>query len=404
MRIATLRSKVVVLLGAALALSLAAAEVAGARKPPRGPRALTNPFPLDTCGDCRSVRARVAGSPNGDFLAGWEAVSDFRAFRRSFDANGNGGEVVRLGDGRQAKLAGGGPDGDLFRVGWLHPGQIWWQRLDTAGVLVGSPERVNIGGSPGLDDHDASLVMDREGRALFVWDSLSGPSQPTRIAAQLHAPGGMRVAPPTTVATTWGVTEPVGCLRPDGGGGVAWAQFDGVPGPDLLPWRTGFRRLGPGGEVLGEVEVVGSPGIPSAGFGHALACAGDGSFAVAWHEAAPRFGLDVFWQRFDADGNRRGGPALVNPFRPGDQTRPALLVEPGGAFFAVWASLDRGRSVLVGRRFALDGRALSGELLLHAAARGQVAQAPQVATLGTTGRFVLAWSEGQRLFAKIFHY
>jgi hypothetical protein len=189
-------------------------------------------------------------------------------------------------------------------------------------------------------------------------------------------------------------------VRPDGSAVVAWTALVAISPPRLA---LRLRLQGADSALLGDlVELV--PGTLAESPAASVACAGDGSFAVAWQtnlRPHAKNGWDPVWQWFDAEGRPRGPVTALNVARKGDQRTPELLVLSDGSLLAVWASLDRGATTLRARRFAASGKPRGGELVLHRAPAGTFLD-PQLTLLPGTGRFALAWQERGEGWIRIF--
>ena len=113
-------------------------------------------------------------------------------------------------------------------------------------------------------------------------------------------------------------------------------------------------------------------------------------------------------QRFAADGSAQGAPvqvALTQPFKAPDNLRdlnppslPQVAALADGGAALVWVQVDaNGRLNLYLERFAADGSAPSGAQRVNVASEGAL---PNVVGL-TGGRVLVAWGKGQ-LFARVF--
>lgn len=70
-------------------------------------------------------------------------------------------------------------------------------------------------------------------------------------------------------------------------------------------------------------------------------------------------------RRFSSRGTPRGERFLLTGFRPGAQSDPRVAASAGGEQVVVWTSPDElgpGRSDVLARRFAADGRSLGGRI------------------------------------------
>lgn len=118
--------------------------------------------------------------------------------------------------------------------------------------------------------------------------------------------------------------------------------------------------------------------------------------------------LDVFFQRFGADGRKIGGEVQVNQFARYNQQAPSVALLANGTFVVTWVSetfVDNFRRSfevyagtplvlaqvdIIARLFAADGTPLSHEFTVNDVLR--TCSSPSVAAL-PDGRFTVAWSQ-----------
>ena len=133
---------------------------------------------------------------------------------------------------------------------------------------------------------------------------------------------------------------------------------------------------------------------------------------------------DVFFQRFDATGQKVGGEVVVNQFAMLNQQQPAVAVLPNGNFVVVYVSersvltiptlILRGSGYVVptaradinARLFSAMGEALSGEFTVNT--DSLPCAAPAIAA-GDDGTFTVAWVQpdpskvnGMDVYARTF--
>lgn len=127
-------------------------------------------------------------------------------------------------------------------------------------------------------------------------------------------------------------------------------------------------------------------------FGPAVAIGPSGESVVAWQSGdQDGSGFGVFAQRYDSGGAAVGGEFRLSTTTAGHQVTPALAIDPAGVVFAVWASENKDGSnyAVVLRRFATDGTALGGEVVVNTSTAGSQL-APRVAT--SAAGAVVVWS------------
>ena len=392
-----------------LPLLLAVAAAAESRPPPPPPHPLTDPLPASACADCQGGTVALSGGDAAELMVAWNHPTQFRVFRRLFDADGNAGPDVAVPDGgRTAALAGAAPDGaGGWLLGWFEPGsRVFVQPLDAAERPAGAAVRVNEDVPAGGDEDNGTLVGGG-GRAWVVVARSTAAPDPDPIVAYLVDTAGERLAPPVELGTSFNRSSPQACIRPDGGVVAAWNLLAAPPSPEgPNPVGVALRAADGAGRALAAPTVLAPATLlpPTVVAAYAVACGGDDGFIAAWqtNKRPARSGWDVLWQRFDSKGRQRGGAKLLNAGTVGDQLRPALLFLEDGTLLAAWESRETRGSFIKGRRFAANGKPVGGELTLHEAAAGELAQSPRLAAMPGTGRFALAWSEAGRGWVQIF--
>ena len=202
---------------------------------------------------------------------------------------------------------------------------------------------------------------------------------------------------PRHVSSTQGRGRPRICPRPNGSFVVAWRT--------LLHGSYGvaYSLRGPNGEELRAATALVSN--LTAEPNHALACARDGRFAIAWessvHPGAQ--GSDVQVQRFDRQARRVPRLDLAHAATAGDQRFAALAFEPGGALLAAFQSVVGGHQRIFARRFAANGVPDGVERRVDSGP-GEVGEKgpghPGIAAVGTAGRALVVWSEGHHILGR----
>jgi hypothetical protein len=125
--------------------------------------------------------------------------------------------------------------------------------------------------------------------------------------------------------------------------------------------------------------------------------------------------LDVFFQRFSADGKKIGGEVLVNQFAKYNQRNPSVAVLPDGTFVVAWASenfvpisieLAHAQIDIMARLFSATGEPLGNEFTVNSALSSSAT--PAVSAM-SDGRFTVVWagrdgvrSNGWDIYARVF--
>lgn len=125
-----------------------------------------------------------------------------------------------------------------------------------------------------------------------------------------------------------------------------------------------------------------------------VAAAADGSFVVVWEsEVGGRSVTDILARRYSASGQALGNEFVVNTTTANRQVLPALAMNSAGDFIVAWNSLGQNRvSVdIYAQRFNADGSRRGGELHVNDGTYDPAAHVG--AAINDAGEFVLVWPE-----------
>lgn len=380
----------------------------GVEAKPASPRPLSEIVTVSGCDSCETWWPRLFPTGAAGVLVGWHLLHDDLHFTLDrYDTGGVLQESLATVGGREFLQIGGA----LQRGGEVlftatEPNRIYLEVLRPGEPPPDLLSPINAPGPGETDSGGESWA--RGDRALVVWTRVENEGSRSSVLAQFHAGSGDRLAGPIVVGESFGASVPRGCLLPNGGAVVAWALYDQPRLPaGITPVGVAVRRLAPDGSPVGSATIVAPPDLQplSVDAGHAVACAADGSYFVAWTtiRSPAKQGWDVVLQRFDKLGRRRGLPRVVNSNLPGDQLQPILLPRANGSLLVVWESPGSdGTRVLAGRRVNSAGAPLGKDFILHTASAG-VDRGLFASLADLTGsRFALGWWEGRRALLRTF--
>jgi len=104
----------------------------------------------------------------------------------------------------------------------------------------------------------------------------------------------------------------------------------------------------------------------------------------------------VFGQRFDANCEPVGDELQINTTTAGNQTEPAVAMEPNGNFVVVWhgpGETEEDKEDIFGQRFDANGETIGGEFRVNSTTFSRQ-RCPQVA-MDAAGGFVVVWENEQ---------
>ena len=356
---------------------------------------------------------------DGKFVITWDSMdgqdgAGEGVFAQLFGANGASiGAEVRVNDhvgGRQAEpLATALPDGG-YVISWASsegPGdgstyRVYAQRFDGNGAFVAWSGAANgnarvqtqINTSTTNEQGWSSQVVMADGKLLMLYGS-------RHIDGSVDVFGKLFNTDGTVATDEFGISQyrpsdqlwPTAALLEDGRVVVVW----GSNGQDGDGFGVYARFLSAGGVPTGAEFLVNSTtgGHQSYSAGHEgarVAALSDGGFLVAWH-SYDGSASGVFYQRFDAEGDKVGGEVLANTgVFAGEQYGPRILTFEGG-FTLAWHSqnTDGVGFAVVQKTFALEDAIVrvGGEDLVNTAT-GFNQRLPQVIS-AEDGSYVVVW-------------
>lgn len=403
--------KAVAFWGGALALGLSVAAWAG-------PTAQGAPFQVSSCTTCLQQVPAVAGSASGAFLTVWKGASPIDTngvSGRMFSSTGTpvGADFLANKDLAQdqydpavARDAQGN-----FIVVWSEVvngnSEIKGRRYGANGAALGSPFLVNQDqtGTPTVPaDFNPTVAATKDG-FIVAWMNIlpagnGFPGTTPQVLARKLGPTGAPLGSQVKIST--GLVNgdrPDVCVDTSGKPVVVWTSVDGFPLFEANHKGVSLRQLTPTGVPMGTSETV--VAAPKAGSVRpAVSCGNGSTFVVVWHSDQPPAvdQTDILAQRFSRLGRAVGATFRVNTTVANQDRNPSIAHDAKGNFVVVWqAYLGSAKVSILGRRFNGSGAALSPEFEVFAGAdNALVPSNPDVATLGTTGNFVVVWQDGSQ--------
>ncbi len=315
------------------------------------------------------VNVEVAPLSGGGFVAVWQSMGQDGGldgvFGQRFSASGQkaGGEfqVNTFTNFDQSSPSAAGIQDGGFVVAWQSKGQdgsqegIYAQRYDSAGGKVGSEHQVNthfVGGQV-----TPSVAGLQDGGYIITWSSDSQDGDGWGVFAQRFDATGARMGSEFQVNTTTYSYQTRPVVAPMGAGGmvILWESVlqDGFD-EGVIGQR--YSSLGvSGSEFLVNQTTKESQKRPR------IASLANGGFVVAWQSSGQDGeGDGVVIRRYDASGQPQGSETLVNEYKVGSQSRPAVASFSEGIIVLAWQSQQAGTAdwrVMV-RRWSFDATPL----------------------------------------------
>lgn len=306
--------------------------------------ALWTPGGLPICDDPQpQVGVEITADGGGGVIAVWEdfrasAEGDLYAQRVSAagaPAWGLNGVVVCDAAGAQAtpSICGTGSAGTL--VLWRDQrvsgsGDLYVQRLSSAGARLWSPGGVLVCGAPG-GQYDASIVPDGAGGGIAVWSDERDAIPADIYAQRIGATGGMLWIADGVRVCGAASFQLFPVTAADGAGGVLVAWEDSRSDTTVEVYA---QRVGADGAALWTADGVrlggtgGYESVPS------ICADGGGGAIVAWQDQREQSD-DVCAQRVSGSGVRLWSDGIAVTTAPDAQFGPVVVCDgDGGALFA----------------------------------------------------------------------
>jgi len=298
-------------------------------------------------------------------------------------------------DQRAPALAVGATGG--FVVSWTGfrdgDADAWYQRVDSAGNLVGTNGRLNNDVTTGWQGEPSS-AMGQDGRFLFCWQDRRDIGNSDLFCQRFDAAGSrlgdnFRVSDSSaggdqSISGAWTAPSGMALLAWDdrryGLTGDIFAQF---LNPDGSPLDTNFRVNDDG---IGQANQY-EPDV-----------AGDssGRFVVAWMDGRGSGGpadWNVFCQRFNSQGQRLGTNIQVTT--DGNiQRTPDVSCGADGRFVVTWDDTRAGNWDVYGQRYDADGSPVGQNFKVNDDV-GSTHQHGSGVAVNRYGEFVVVWTDGR---------
>ena len=359
---------------------------------PVGPEFQVNTY---TTGD--QWYSGVASDSSGNFVVVWQSLSQHILAQRYDNTGLRVGEEFQINTNTTgvccpsvASDASGG-----FVVVWdsvNQDGDNWGafaRRYDGMGEPLGGEFQVNTyttnfqGGT--------AVASDASGNFVIVWDSFGGDGSDWGIFGQRYDSTGARLGGEFRVNTYTFGPQLRSSVASDANGNfvVVWNSDDGSD------YGIFGRRYDASGNSLGPEFQVNTytMGFQGPNFvGSSVASDPNGNFVVVWESVGQDgSGTGILGQRYDANGDRRGGEFQVNTYITGLQRWPSVAVGESGNFVVTWRTYgdhDGSGAGVFGQRY--DNRGPRGREFRVNTYRSSDQMAPSVA-YGGDGVFVVVW-------------
>ncbi|MEP9350510.1 Ig-like domain-containing protein [Xanthobacter sp. KR7-225] len=368
-------------------------------------------FRVNTTTTVHQMEASVASLADGGYVVAWRnyptsgVAGDQSIYLQRYAPDGTpaGDEIAvdavdELGAPRVAGLADGG-----YAVVWerrAHQGDsgfledIWIRRYAADGTPMG--ERAFVNTSVDGIQQDPAIAALADGGYMVTWTSndedTEGGGYGSAVWSQRYAADGTPVGGETLVNSTTSGSQQNSSVTglADGGYVVAWESDATDNARDVYAQRYAADGSPVGGETPVNTVTTGFQFAPS------VAGLADGGYVVTWtsgdFERDPY--LDVYAQRYGADGAPVGDASRVNTTSHGYQAVSQVTALADGGYVVTWtddSGNDGSASGIFAQRYHADGTRDGGETLVNSTTDGS--QTTQAAAAFGAG-YVVVWQSG----------
>ncbi|MCH9674709.1 MAG: DUF4347 domain-containing protein, partial [Gammaproteobacteria bacterium] len=285
-----------------------------------------------------------------------------------------------------------GGDWDLeYQVGALETtlvtfGDEWLQ------VLAVNTAPVNSVPGAQVTAQDTSVTFSSTGGNAITTSDADAGTSPIELTASV-TDGTLTVVPVLAVGgeqrvntnTALDDTTANVAVAADGSFVVVRAKLDGAQG-EIYFQRFDASGTPVGADTLANITTLDQQAAPD------IAMAADGSFVLTWQSSGQDGdGSGVIARRFAADGTALSGEIIVNSYTTSNQMFPNVAADDAGNFIVVWQSFgqDANSWGVYGQRFDSAGGAQGAEIQIHTTTV-DLQRNPSVA-MDSDGDFVVAW-------------
>lgn len=301
-------------------------------------------------------------------------------------------------------------------IAWLQDGGVRLQRYDQSGDLLqdsefgfGDVEAEDVVGAALGDGFIGAVVA---GGMLFVQPfDAAGEASGEPLVIEAGTPGAV-------------IEDPAVTALKGGGYAVAWAEVEEVPG-EYAAYFDDTETVGaqvyvqvfddshqPVGDPV-RVDLAVAVSDDRFAFEPGIAALDDGDFVIVWEQEDDGENVDVYLQRFNADGHHEGNSIRVNTTTTGDQFGAEVVTLGDGSLVVTWISQtykndDPVSGNIYMQRYAASGSKLGSETRVNAST-SEIYGEPAITAL-KNGGYVITWAtsdEAERegdagLYAQIF--
>ena len=291
------------------------------------------------------INPAVAIDGAGNFVAIWSSInqdgSGWGVYGQRYNAAGValGSEflVNNTTSGNQLTSQIAMSSSGAFVIAWssdhdvVAVNDIYARRYDAAGVAQGAEFRVNTYTTN--VQQLAAVAMSDSGNFVVTWASNLQDGSNYGVYGQLFAASGAALGSELRVNTTTAFSQLYNdvAMLPDGRFVVVYQSVNAGGNLDLY-----LQRYAADGTAIGSETQVNS--VSDAGYFPIASVSADagGNMTVVWNKTGDGAGAGTYGRRFYWSGTPVAGEFLINTTTAGDQWYPEVASQAGGRFIVAW--------------------------------------------------------------------
>ncbi|MGV3525072.1 MAG: hypothetical protein ACO1RX_12650 [Candidatus Sericytochromatia bacterium] len=248
---------------------------------------------------------------------------------------------------------------------------------------------------------NGNLAMLADGNFVVTWASTGQDGDGSGIYAQRFDASGLPLGEEFQVNHTTTGQQVLPDVAADGDGNFV-ISWNGLLGSDSSLF---FQRFDAQGQRIGSETAVNPVSTQLLSAPH-IAMDEQGNFVIAWDAAQLLNSLetDVYAQRFDADGVALSAVFPANAYTTSSQASPSVAMNADGDFVIAWTSLDQDGSAegVYARHFSSAGTTTGADISVNTYT--SLSQNTPDVAMDATGHFVVTWTSHMQLNGGASHH
>jgi Secretion system C-terminal sorting domain len=275
---------------------------------------------------------------------------------------------------------------------------VFIQRYDNNGTPIDTSFQANDDGT-GQDQRGTAAIVKPDGEFIVVWEDWRNDWGD--IYGQRFSANGSPIGSNFKVNSDIGGTQYGASIAEDSLGNFVVVWMDGRNSNwDIYGQRYNNQAV-PQGSNFRVNDDVGS----RTQWAPSVAAASNGNFVVTWEDQRYDTLVDIWAQRYNANGTLIGTNFQVNDVGTNSQNSPVVGFQTSNYFIIVWTDARSSNYDIYFRRYDASGNPLGSSILVNDDGGIQNQTGPQI-VVNPNDDFWLAWSDARNFNTDVYvqHY